>query len=77
MDASDFSVQLDLASSGLIQTIEDQLLQSGAGNMHIKAELYKLNVYGNIPCVSPCRRLLTLLYSSRQGIVLQGTQGYA
>ena len=47
MDASDFSIQLDLAGSGLIRTIEDQLLQGETENMHIKAELYKLNVYGN------------------------------
>jgi hypothetical protein len=51
MDASKFSIQLDLAGAGLIQTIEDQLLQSGTENMHIKAELYKLNVYGNHICI--------------------------
>jgi hypothetical protein len=50
LDASDFSVQLDLASSGLIRIIEDQLLQ-GKENMQIKAQLYKLNVYGNLACV--------------------------
>lgn len=48
MDTSNFSVQLDLAGSGLIQTIEDQLLQNGTENMRIRAELYKLNVYGNL-----------------------------
>jgi hypothetical protein len=47
MDASDFATQLDIAGSGLIRTIEDQLLQGETENMHIKAELYKLNVYGD------------------------------
>ena len=47
MDASNFSVQLDLASSGLMRTIEDQLLQSETEKMYIRAELRKLNVYGN------------------------------
>jgi hypothetical protein len=41
-----------------MRTIEDQLLQSGTENMYIRAELYKLNVYGNsrrdIPPVSHC-----------------------
>lgn len=45
MDASNFSVQLDLVGSGLTRTIEDQLLQCETGNMRIKAELYKLNIY--------------------------------
>ncbi|KAF9648980.1 hypothetical protein BDM02DRAFT_3269016 [Thelephora ganbajun] len=45
MDASNFSVQLDLAGSGLMTTIEDQLLQGEAEKMRIRAELYKLNVY--------------------------------
>ncbi|KAF9648975.1 hypothetical protein BDM02DRAFT_3167372 [Thelephora ganbajun] len=45
MDASNFSVQLDLAGSGLIRTIEDQLLQGEAEKMRIRAELYKLNVH--------------------------------
>jgi len=47
MDASNFSIQLDLAGSGLTGTIEDQLLQRGTDNKYIRAELYKLNVYGN------------------------------
>ena len=47
MDASNFAVQLDLAGSGLIRTIEDQLLQGETEKMHIRPELYKLNVYSN------------------------------
>jgi hypothetical protein len=48
MDTSNFSIQFDPGASGLIQIIEDQLLQGETEKMHIKAELYKLNVYGNI-----------------------------
>ena len=47
MDASNFALQLDLAGSGLVRTIEDQLLQGESENMRIKAQLYKLNVYGD------------------------------
>ena len=46
MDASDFSLQLDLVGSGLMRTVEDQLLQSKTENKYIRAELYKLNIYG-------------------------------
>ena len=49
MDASNFAVQLDLAASGLIRTVEEQLLQGDTEKMRIRAELYKLNVYGS-PC---------------------------
>jgi len=47
MDASNFCVQLDLTTSGLMRTIEDQLLQTETEGKSIKAELYKLNVYGD------------------------------
>ena len=47
MDAPNFAVQLDLVASGLIRTIEDQLLQGEMEKMRIRAELYTLNVYGN------------------------------
>lgn len=47
MDASDFNAQLDLAGTGLVRTIEDQLLHHETENKSIRAELYKLNVYGS------------------------------
>ena len=47
MDASNFAVQFDPAASGLLKTIENQLLQGDTEKMRIKAELYKLNIYGN------------------------------
>ena len=52
MGASDFAVQLDLAGSGLIQTIEDQLLQCDKETTRIRAEPVKLSVYGSP--FSPC-----------------------
>ena len=47
MDAADFAVKFDPVASGLIRTIEDKLLQGETEKMRIKAEQYKLNVYGN------------------------------
>ena len=63
MDASDFAVQLDLTGSGIIETVENQLLCHGkAENKCIKAELYNLNVYGDssydASAVSSCLILL-------------------
>ena len=52
MDASNFSIQLDISGAGLIETIEDQLFQRKTENMKIKAEPYKLNVYGEFVCVT-------------------------
>jgi len=51
MDASDFAIQLDLTGSGIMGTVEDQLLYHGkAEGKYIRAELYKLNVYGSSGC---------------------------
>ena len=47
MDASNFAVRLDLAGSDLIRTIEDQFFHGETEEKRIKAELYKLNVYGS------------------------------
>ena len=52
MNASDFSIRLDLTTSGLVRTIEDRLLQGETENVRIMAELYRLNVYGD--CCSSC-----------------------
>ena len=74
MGASDFAVQLDLAGSGLLGTIEDKLLHGGVEKMYIKPELYELNVYGDPRhYVFPVVPRLTLLCSSRQGFVPQVT----
>ena len=78
MDASDFAVQLDLTGSGIMGAVEDQLLHHGkAENKYIRAELYKLNVYGNSDCdVSVVSPSLILLRLSRQRLILQATQGH-
>lgn len=47
MDVSNFATQLDLAASCLISTIKGYLLQGETEKMHIRAELSKLNIYGN------------------------------
>ena len=47
MDASNFSVQLDLMSSGILRTLKDQLLQGETEKMYIRAELYNIG-----PCFS-------------------------
>ena len=47
MDVSNFAIHLDLAGSDLIRTIEDQLFHGETEKKRIKAELYKLNVYGS------------------------------
>jgi hypothetical protein len=58
MDASNFATQLDLANSGLMKIVEDQLLQTQTENVSIRAELYKLNIYGNF-----CRRARRFVFS--------------
>ena len=47
MDASNFDTQFDPVSAGLIRTIEAQLVPTQAEKERsIRAEIYKLNVYG-------------------------------
>lgn len=46
LDKSDFSINLDVVRSGLLQAVHDGLFSWEASPRHIQAELYKLNVYG-------------------------------
>jgi len=47
MDASNFIPHFDPVGAGLIRTIESQLVPTqGEKERSIKAEIYKLNVYG-------------------------------
>ena len=47
MDISNFCAHFDPVGAGLIRTIETQLVPTQAEKeMSIKAEIYKLNVYG-------------------------------
>ena len=68
MDISDFAIQLDLVGSGIIRTLEDRLLQGETEKMCIRAELYKLNVYGDL-CrdASPVSSPLILLHHLDKG----------
>ena len=71
-------LQLDLAGSGIMGTLEDKLLWHGkAENKYIRAELYKLNVHGDSRCnMSAVSSCLTLPRLSRQRFVLQVAQGH-
>ena len=42
----EFAVKLDVEESGLMSLIRNELLEGWAAQKTIKAELYKLNVYG-------------------------------
>ncbi|EJD46049.1 hypothetical protein AURDEDRAFT_184405 [Auricularia subglabra TFB-10046 SS5] len=46
LDRNDFSLNLDVVSSGLLRTVKDSLFSWEESPRGIKAELYKLNVYG-------------------------------
>ncbi|EED79503.1 predicted protein, partial [Postia placenta Mad-698-R] len=46
LDSANFSLKLDLAGSGLLDVIRDNLLEGHGEAKSIRAELYKLNVYG-------------------------------
>ena len=53
MDNTDFAVQFDPTLSGLIKTIEENLLQGQMEKMSIRPEVYKLNVYGSLSPYCP------------------------
>lgn len=46
MDVADFATKFLLAESGLMDVIRSALLDGHKSNKPIRAELYKLNVYG-------------------------------
>lgn len=46
LDSAHFSLKLDLVGSGLLDVIRDNLLEGHGEAKSIRAELYKLNVYG-------------------------------
>jgi len=48
MDTTDFSTNLDVYGSGLVESIRSQLLGWEASPRRVKAELYKLNAYGEL-----------------------------
>ena len=46
MDVADFTTNFIVEDSGLMDVIRSELLEGHESNSAIKAELYKLNVYG-------------------------------
>ena len=48
MDPSNFSVQFDPVRTGLIKTIEGRLLHGDKEKMYLRAEVHRLNVYGDL-----------------------------
>lgn len=48
LDRAHFALNFDPARSGLIASIQDMLLEGHKPATRIRAELYKLNVYGEL-----------------------------
>lgn len=48
MDCSQFAFQFDLAKSGILGIVHDQLLRYEKSTENLQAHLYKLNVYGTL-----------------------------
>jgi hypothetical protein len=46
MDVTDFSPKFNLADSSLMDVVRSELLEGHESNKAIRAELYKLNIYG-------------------------------
>ena len=46
LDATDFCVSLDLQATGLLDIVGEWLQDTGRESPRIRAERYKLNVYG-------------------------------
>ena len=59
MDPVDFAVQFNPTLSGLIRTIEENLLQVQMEKNSIRPEIYKLNVYGSLLLPLPFVTFLT------------------
>jgi hypothetical protein len=65
MDPSDFSTKFIATDSSLMDVIRSELLEGHESKKSLKAELYKLNVYGEI--YHTCVRFVYLKYCSGQG----------
>lgn len=46
LDCSEFAAKFDIVESGILATVKNELLEGKNDSRPIKAELYKLNVYG-------------------------------
>lgn len=75
MDSECFASTLDLVRTDLVNIIRDCLLEGTQSTKNIKAELYKLNVYGTrLILVLPVSGTMLL---SRQRVVLQASRRYS
>lgn len=54
LDNSDFAAMFDIGQARLVDRVRAQLLSGSEESKSIKAELYKLNVYG-MRCISDFR----------------------
>ena len=61
LDVTDFATKIVVADSRLMDVVRSELLEGHESNRTIKAELYKLNVYGEVNrhLLPPCRVYLT------------------
>jgi len=48
MDITDFATKFTIADSSLMDAVRSELLEGHNSNKYIEAELYKLNVYGEV-----------------------------
>ena len=69
IDAMDFATKFVLEDSSLIHVVRSELLEGHDTNKAIKAELYKLNVYGRARRTYLCGRSFICM-SCRQRSVL-------
>jgi hypothetical protein len=75
LDVADFATKFVLADSGLMDVVRAELLEGHESTKAIKAELYKLNVYGEAHRSFGASCLSHAYF--RQRSFLQITQGYA
>ena len=79
MDVENFMSGLDLDESGLLDVVRAGLLTGDQEDKPVKAELYKLNVYGQSSFVSILSggMMTSTGTALREGRVLQGPQRHA
>ena len=49
LDNAEFATKFDVISSGLLDAIKYALLEGKDATIPVRAELYKLNIYGKFP----------------------------
>lgn len=74
LDDRHFAMNVDLERAGVLNAVRYDLLGGEACAKPIRAERYKLNVYG-MPTISSLYFIVSS--SCREGIILQTTQRYS